>query len=456
MENSKDFKFFVLRLAADSAVILGSWFVAYYVRFHIFEGGIPGLLPFFSRVSLLVLLIYIYMINRNGLYAGLRSSSWVQELQLLLYSALVSDVSIVLMFYFFFPERVSRLTLILFGVISLLGVTVERKLVNRYLNHVRRKGRNRKTVLFVGYGHHLREYYDRLQLKGDAGLAVIGQVDSGNEELPGVTQYTEEVLQLVHERRPDVIVIGYPASEYRRAQARVNELAEVFASVIFIPSMVLSSLSTRLSNFYNIPVVHVNHINFTHFDRIKKRAMDLLLSSMGLILLSPFFLVIAILIKLTSPGPVFYTQERVSIDEKLFDMIKFRSMRAEPSSERLQWTVKDDPRCTAIGRFMRKTSIDELPQLINVLKGEMSLIGPRPERKEFVQQFNSEIPGYPLRHKAKTGISGWAQVNGLRGDTSLTERIDSDLYYIRNWSIGLDLKILVMTVFKGFVNKNAY
>ncbi len=236
MENSKDFKFFVLRLAADSAVILGSWFVAYYVRFHIFEGGIPGLLPFFSRVSLLVLLIYIYMINRNGLYAGLRSSSWVQELQLLLYSALVSDVSIVLMFYFFFPERVSRLTLILFGVISLLGVTVERKLVNRYLNHVRRKGRNRKTVLFVGYGHHLREYYDRLQLKGDAGLAVIGQVDSGNEELPGVTQYTEEVLQLVHERRPDVIVIGYPASEYRRAQARVNELAEVFASVIFIPA----------------------------------------------------------------------------------------------------------------------------------------------------------------------------------------------------------------------------
>ena len=188
-----------------------------------------------------------------------------------------------------------------------------------------------------------------------------------------------------------------------------------------------------------------------------KRAMDIVGSLICIVLFSPVMLITAVLIKLTSPGPLIFTQERVGLHNVPFRMYKFRSMEVQTQSEEKKgWTVKNDPRVTPVGRFIRKTSIDELPQLFNVLKGDMSLIGPRPERPQFVEKFREEIPRYMVKHQVRPGMTGWAQVNGYRGNTSIRKRIDCDLYYIENWTVGLDIKILFLTVFRGFVNKNAY
>lgn len=188
-----------------------------------------------------------------------------------------------------------------------------------------------------------------------------------------------------------------------------------------------------------------------------KRAMDIVGSLICIVLFSPVMLITAVLIKLTSPGPLIFTQERVGLHNVPFRMYKFRSMEVQTQSEEKKgWTVKNDPRVTPVGRFIRKTSIDELPQLFNVLKGDMSLIGPRPERPQFVEKFREEIPRYMVKHQMRPGMTGWAQVNGYRGNTSIRKRIDCDLYYIENWTVGLDIKILFLTVFRGFVNKNAY
>ncbi|HNZ94983.1 MAG TPA: exopolysaccharide biosynthesis polyprenyl glycosylphosphotransferase, partial [Sphaerochaeta sp.] len=192
-------------------------------------------------------------------------------------------------------------------------------------------------------------------------------------------------------------------------------------------------------------------------ERMMKRLFDFVASLIGIILLSPVMLILAILVKLSSPGPVIFRQKRVTRDEKVFTMYKFRTMRSDiPEGAKARWTVEDDPRVTRIGALMRKTSLDELPQLFNVLGGSMSLVGPRPERPELVEEFNTTIPGYRLRHRFKAGVSGWAQVNGWRGNTSLERRIEFDLYYIRNFSLLFDLKIILFTFVRGFINENAY
>ena len=205
-------------------------------------------------------------------------------------------------------------------------------------------------------------------------------------------------------------------------------------------------------------MIHIRYVPLTDsFNAFLKRAMDIVVGFIATILFSPLMLIVALLIKLTSPGPVIYSQERVGRHNKTFNMYKFRSMEVQqPSAEQKKWTTPGDPRVTPVGKFIRKTSIDELPQLWNVLKGDMSLVGPRPERPFFVERFKEDIPRYMIKHQVRPGMTGWAQVNGYRGDTSIKKRIEHDLYYIENWSIGFDFKILFLTVFKGFINKNAY
>lgn len=207
-----------------------------------------------------------------------------------------------------------------------------------------------------------------------------------------------------------------------------------------------------------LPVINIRQVPLTNtFNNFIKRTVDLFGAVAAIILFSPVMIVTAGLIKLTSPGPLIFKQERVGRHNKTFYMYKFRSMEVQKEQdEQKAWTVKNDPRVTGIGKFIRKTSIDELPQLFNVLKGEMSLVGPRPERPQFVEKFREEIPRYMIKHQVRPGMTGWAQVNGYRGDTSIRKRIEYDLYYIENWTMGLDIKILILTIFRGFVNKNAY
>ena len=207
-----------------------------------------------------------------------------------------------------------------------------------------------------------------------------------------------------------------------------------------------------------LPVINIRNVPLTNtMNKLIKRLIDIIGSIIALILFSPIMLIVAILVKKSSPGPIIFAQERIGLGNKPFKMYKFRSMEIQPEAEeRKAWTVKNDPRVTGIGKFMRRTSIDELPQLFNILKGDMSLVGPRPERPFFVEKFREEIPRYMVKHQVRPGLTGWAQVNGYRGDTSIRKRIDCDLYYIENWSIGFDIKILFLTIFKGFINKNAY
>ena len=205
-------------------------------------------------------------------------------------------------------------------------------------------------------------------------------------------------------------------------------------------------------------MIHIRHVPLTNgLNKFVKRAVDIFGAIVAIILFSPVMLLTALLIKLTSPGPVIFCQERVGLHNRPFKMYKFRSMEVQaPSEEKSKWTTRHDPRVTPVGRFIRKTSIDEMPQFFNILKGDMSLVGPRPERPFFVEKFKEEIPRYMVKHQVRPGLTGWAQVNGYRGDTSITKRIECDLYYIENWTLGLDFKILFLTVFKGFINKNAY
>ena len=213
-----------------------------------------------------------------------------------------------------------------------------------------------------------------------------------------------------------------------------------------------------MEDLQGLPVIHIRHVPLTSIlNATIKRGVDLIGAAVALILFSPVMLIAAAGIKLTSPGPVIYSQERVGLHNRPFKMYKFRSMAVQPPArEKSQWTTPGDPRVTSIGRFIRKTSIDEMPQLFNVLKGNMSLVGPRPERPFFVEKFKEEIPRYMIKHQVRPGMTGWAQVNGYRGDTSITKRIEHDLYYIENWTLGFDVKILFLTFFKGFINKNAY
>ena len=213
-----------------------------------------------------------------------------------------------------------------------------------------------------------------------------------------------------------------------------------------------------MEDLEGMPVINIRHVPLTNpLNAIMKRIVDIFGALVAIVLFSPIMLVTAALVKLTSPGPVIFSQERVGLHNKPFRMYKFRSMTVQaPEKEKSRWTTPGDARVTPVGRFIRKTSIDEMPQLFNVLKGDMSLVGPRPERPFFVEKFREEIPRYMIKHQVRPGMTGWAQVNGFRGDTSITKRIEHDLYYIENWSLGFDFKILFLTFFKGFINKNAY
>ncbi|HBO36749.1 MAG TPA: undecaprenyl-phosphate glucose phosphotransferase, partial [Sphaerochaeta sp.] len=330
--------------------------------------------------------------------------------------------------------------------------------ISAYIKSCYRKGKYNRKILLVGYGDNLKKYERALHSKSILGINLVGQYDSQGKGIEAVRQlHADSLRTVVEQTQPDLVVISYPGNEYDRQQAMVAQGLDLLnEKVVLLPSLPESYIGTQISDFRWIPMLTLNAADIGAFQRIAKRLFDIVACSIGVIIISPILLVLAVLVKLSSPGPVIYKQKRVTRDEKIFTMYKFRSMRNDIAEGTVHWTEENDPRITKIGRFLRKTSLDELPQLFNVIGGSMSLIGPRPERPELVEKFNAEIPGYRMRHRVKAGISGWAQVNGWRGNTSLERRIEFDLFYIRNWSMLFDLKIVLYTFFRGFVNENAY
>ena len=351
-----------------------------------------------------------------------------------------------------------------FFLANVLLLTVERFGIRFILSRMRKKGFNQKHIILVGFTDVSDRFIDTCRRNPDWGYHIYGIVDdltATGASYRGIQVIGKisDLASLLESNTIDEIIITLPLAAYAKLGGIVSVCEKSGVHTKFIPDYLNVIHSKPVSeDMDGLPVINIRAVPLT--DPVKagvKRTMDIFGALVGIILFSPVMLTVAILIKLGSPGPVIFRQERVGLHNHPFMMYKFRSMvEQKPEEEKKGWTTKNDPRVTRVGRFIRRTSIDEFPQFFNVLKGDMSLVGPRPERTQFVEMFREEIPRYMVKHQVRPGMTGWAQVNGLRGDTSIYERVKYDLWYIENWTLGLDIRILFMTVFKGFVNKNAY
>lgn len=361
-------------------------------------------------------------------------------------------------------EYFSTRMLLAFSGANTLLLEAERMAIRLFLHSLRTNGYNQKHILLIGWSRAAEGFIDRVALNPEWGYHIQGILDDHkpagfaykNVRLLGPISHLETFLEA---NTLDEIAITLSITEYANLEQIVAACEKSGVHTKFIPDYnhIIPTIP-YMEDLQGLPVIHIRRVPLTGvFNATMKRCVDIVGALFGLIIFSPIMLVTAALIKLTSPGPVIFSQERIGLHNRPFKMYKFRSMTVQdPGKEKTQWTTPHDPRVTPVGRFIRKTSIDETPQFFNVLIGDMSLVGPRPERPLFVEKFKEEIPRYMIKHQVRPGLTGWAQVNGYRGDTSITKRIEHDLYYIENWSLGFDFKIMFLTIFKGFINKNAY
>lgn len=464
-DNQKNFS--RLHMLIDALVISGSYLCAWALRFvGPFAGSAVRTLSFQQYMLLLIFIVpgYLLLYHAFTLYTPMR----MQGRRLVLANIIKANTLgflLILSFLQMINEGdFSRLTILLFYVINICVGWGVRMLIFSLMRDMRKRGLNQKQVILVGYSRATEEYIDRILMNPQWGYVIRGILD---DNVPAGTVYKgikvigriANLMVILPASRLDEIAITLGLSEYYRLEEIVALCEKSGVHTKFIPDYnKIIPTKPYTEDILGLPVINIRYVPLSNtFNALVKRCMDIVGSIAAIIVSSPVMLVLCVLIKLTSPGPLIYKQERVGLHNKTFRMYKFRSMELQPESEEKKaWTVKNDPRVTGIGKFMRRTSLDELPQLFNILRGDMSLVGPRPERPFFVEKFREEIPRYMVKHQVRPGLTGWAQVNGHRGDTSIRKRIDCDLYYIENWSIGFDIKILFLTFFKGFVNKNAY
>lgn len=451
----------------DAFVIALSYILAWLIKFEgPFAANSVKALSFQQYMILLVGIVpgFLILYYAFNLYTPKRMQGRRLELANITKANTIGVFLVIGALYVLKQLDYSRAVLFIFYVINIVAEAVVRNLIRYVLRDMRKKGYNQKHVILVGYSRAAEEYIDRVIQNPQWGYTIRGILDDNVEA--GTTYKGIKVIGrianlmvILPENRLDEIAITLGLNEYYRLEEIVALCEKSGVHTKFIPDY-NNIIPTKpyTEDILGLPVINIRHVPLTNtFNAMVKRAMDIVGSIFGIIVASPIMLLACLLIKLTSPGPLIYKQERVGLHNKTFRMYKFRSMEIQPESEEKKaWTTKNDPRVTGIGKLMRRTSIDELPQLFNILKGDMSLVGPRPERPFFVEKFREEIPRYMVKHQVRPGLTGWAQVNGYRGDTSIRKRIEYDLYYIENWTIGFDIKIMFLTIFKGFVNKNAY
>ncbi|MCM2315954.1 MAG: undecaprenyl-phosphate glucose phosphotransferase [Thermoanaerobaculia bacterium] len=348
----------------------------------------------------------------------------------------------------------SRATLALFVACEIAIVIAGRSLVRALVERAHRAGHNLDRVLIAGNGDLARAVASRIASHRELGLDIVGYVANGTPgEIEGLTRLgdLENIDEIIEREKIEHVYVALPKESSGDMMSLLDRLVRHVVSIHVVPDLLqYMALRSRVEDLDGLPTINLSETPLEGWNTILKRAFDLVAGTIALILLSPLMLLVALLIWLDDRGPVFYRQVRMGLDGIPFEIVKFRSMRVDAEKQTgAVWAEKDDPRRTKIGAFIRRWSIDELPQLLNVLRGEMSLVGPRPERPEFVEQFREQYPHYMLRHRVRAGMTGWAQVHGWRGNTSMRMRIEHDLYYIENWSLLLDLKIMVLTVLKG-------
>jgi Undecaprenyl-phosphate glucose phosphotransferase len=451
--------------AVDACIMVLAWLAAYWARYFS-PISHPEDLPDFetyAALAPLVAILWMAVFTWMHVYQSKRMLSPFDEIVALLRAHGVALLSFIALTYLFKSVKYSRLVMIYFAVLGGVGIGAFRIVLRSGLRRMRARGYNLRHTLAVGEGPALEAVLGRLASFPELGVRIMGVLTSRDSQLESllgapVLGHYEEIIEVIRNTKVDEVIISLPPAHYQDLDKLIDALKDETIDVRFVPDVHrYITLGCEVENFYGFPVVRLNDSPMIGWGAMAKRSTDFVGSLCALIILSPLMLLIGTLVKLTSRGPVLYGQERMGLDGRTFKMLKFRSMKADAETRSgAVWAQAVDDRRTAFGTFLRKTSLDELPQFWNVLRGDMSLVGPRPERPVFVDKFRSEIPLYMLRHKVKSGITGWAQVNGWRGNTSLARRIECDIFYIRNWSYALDLKILLFTLWKGFINKNAY
>ncbi len=458
-----------LHVVMDAIITTVSYALAYFLKFYIFNSGAAGVgvLPPKDYFGVLIFLIpcYVFLYYFCSVYSPKRTGKQRREIGSIVKANTMGMAVYIVVLYLFVQEiHYSRTMMALFYVLNIVITTISRIVLRKTLRSMRKRGYNLKHVLVVGYSRAAESYIDRLQWNPQWGYVVFGILD---DMVPLGTPYKgvkvlgniDSLVQILQENKLDEIAIALSLRDYERLEEIVNICEKSGVHTKFIPdynSLIPSRPYTE--ELMGLPVINIRYVPLTNTgNMVVKRAMDIVGSLFGIIISSPLLLIIALAVKLSSPGPIIFKQERVGLHNESFYMYKFRSMEIQKQDdEKKAWTVKNDPRVTNIGKLLRRTSLDELPQLFNILKGDMSLVGPRPERPLFVEKFKEEIPRYMIKHQVRPGLTGWAQVNGYRGDTSIRKRIEYDLYYIENWTLGFDIKIIFLTFITGFVNKNAY
>lgn len=447
--------------------------MAYPLRFHVLTAFKPFALQegerflaftIYARKIMFLLPGYLVIYGLSGLYKPRRGHSRIRVIGNLIEANLLGIFYFAFLIFIQKENDISRWFYLIFGALNLTFGLALRYVISKVLRTIRKRGKNLKHVLLVGYSRAAEGFIDRIKQNPEWGYWIHGILDDNavlDTDYKGIKVVGSilDLGQIIEENDYDEIVITLGLSEYEKLESIVNVCEKTGVHTKFVPDYNnMVSTVPYIEDLYGLPVINIRNVPLTNtINLFIKRTMDIVLGFIALILGFIPMLVIAVIIKCTSKGPVIFSQVRVGKHGREFKMFKFRSMYLEdPEKEKDEWTTKGDKRVTPIGRFIRKTSLDELPQLFNVLGGSMSLVGPRPERPQFVEKFREEVPRYMVKHQVRPGMTGWAQIKGYRGDTSIKKRIEYDLYYIENWSVGLDIKILFLTIFKGFINKNAY
>ncbi len=461
--------FAFLLVLNDLVMVALAFYLAYWLRHWIAIPPPVNIAPMADYVGMLVIQVVImltlYFFSR--LYDVKRSMPRLDEFYRIFAATSIGAITTIAFTTFLFKNTTleldfPRVMTVYAWVLTVILVTVSRSLWVVARNWLRRRGLWTDRLLIVGTGDVGRMILQKIRQMPRLGYQVVGFVDGENqpgEEIMGVPVLggVDDIPHLVTEHEIEEVIIGRPDLGHQELLAIISRCERGQVGIKIFPDL-FQIIATELSigDLGGLPLLTVRDVALRGWKLTLKRAVDLVGSAVGLVILSPFLMLVAALIKLDSPGPALYAQERMGLDARPFWCLKFRSMRADAEKDGPGWTTEGDPRVTRLGRLLRRFSIDELPQLINVFLGEMSLVGPRPERPVYVEQFRRSIPRYMDRHREKAGLTGWAQVNGLRGDTSIAERTKYDLWYIENWSLWLDFKIILRTLFDAFANRHAY
>lgn len=473
--------------------------VAWIIRFksgwiHVDEYYLS--LQSYLKPSIILIPLYIIIYYSFKLYTPRRTKGMYDEIINIIKSNTIGLLIFTLVLYLIKEINYSRYFLLLFAIFNSLITTLVRFFIRNSLRALRKSGKNIKHIILVGYSDGAIKFFQKVHINKHWGYNIIGILDDNiglrenynfdihelrstlyeteqqaaatlslrtnnnlelrNENLIGKIEDLEKILKKF---TLDEVFITLNIKEYDRMSNIIGVCEKYGVRTQIIPDYYkYIPAKPYVEEVEGIPIINIRYVPLDNIlNKTVKRLFDIIVSLICIVFFSPIMLITIIIIKITSPGNMIFKQDRVGCNRKDFTMYKFRSMHIQKDEdEKVEWTTKNDPRKTKFGNFIRKTSIDELPQLFNVLKGDMSLIGPRPERPYFVDKFKEEIPKYMVKHQVRPGMTGWAQVNGLRGDTSIKKRIDYDIYYIENWNLGLDIKIIWFTLFRGFINKNAY